>query len=104
MRGFFKIHGGAQVDGPVTLLKASGAGGNVEAKIRVVVLDLMHVKLAFGNVVVPGEDGRPVYHADNPSNPQQEVDQMNAIWTPQTQITIINYAFYPLLMTQHRRS
>jgi hypothetical protein len=83
---FFKIHGGAQVDGPVTVLKAS-AGGNVEAKIRVVVLDLMHVKLAFGNVVVPGEDGRLVFHADNPSDPHQEVDQMNAIWTPQTQIT-----------------
>jgi hypothetical protein len=100
---FFKIHGGAQVDGPVTLLKAS-AGGNVEAKIRVVVLDLLHVKLAFGNVVVPGEDGRPVFHADNPSNPQQEVDQMNAIWTPQTQITFDLISADPILINDRDKS
>jgi hypothetical protein len=100
---FFKIHGGAQVDGPVTLLKAS-AGGHVEAKIRVVVLDLMHVKLAFGNVVVPGEDGRPVFHADNPSDPKQEVDQMNAIWTPQTQIAFDLISADPILINDRDKS
>ena len=73
------------VDDPGTLVQAS-AGGKVEAMIRVVVLDLMRVKLAFGNVTVPDENGRPVFHADKPSDPQQELDQMNAIWTPQTQI------------------
>jgi hypothetical protein len=100
---FFKIHGGAMVNGPVTVVQAS-AGGKVEAKIRVVVLDLMHVKLAFGNVVVPGEDGRPVFHADNPSDPQQEVDQMNAIWTPQTQIAFDLISADPILINDRDKS
>ena len=82
---FFKIHGKALVDDPGTLVQAT-AGGKVEAEIRVVVLDLMKVKLAFGNAAVPGENGSPVLHADKPSDPQQELDQMNAIRTAQTQI------------------
>jgi hypothetical protein len=67
---FFKIHAKALVDDPGALLQAS-AGGHVEAKIRVVVLDLMKVELAFGKVVVPADDGHPVFHADKPSDPQQ---------------------------------
>jgi hypothetical protein len=64
-RTFLEIN--ALVDDPGALLQAS-AGGHVEAKIRVVVLDLMKVKLAFGNVVVPADNGHPVFHADKPSD------------------------------------
>ncbi len=100
---FFKIHGKGLIDDPGTLLKAS-AGHHVEAKIRVVVLEPMTVKLAFGNVAVPGEDGRPVFHADNPSDPQQEVDQMNAIWTPQTQIIFDLVSAAPILINDRDKS
>src|SRR5580704_3320787 len=100
---FFKIHGQCLVNDPGTLGQAS-AGGKVEATIRVVVLDLMTVKLAFGNVVVPGEDGRPVFHADDPSDPQQELDQMNAIWTPQTQIAFDLISADPILINDRDKS
>ena len=100
---FFKIHGNALIDDPGTLIQAS-ARGKVEATIRVVVLDLMTVKLAFGNVVVPGEDGRPVFHADDPSDPQQELDQMNAIWTPQTQIAFDLISADPILINDRDKS
>jgi hypothetical protein len=100
---FFKIHGQGLVNDPGTLVQAS-AGGKVEATIRVVVLDLMTVKLAFGNVVVPGEDGRPVFHADDPSDPQQELDQMNAIWTPQTQIAFDLISADPILINDRDKS
>jgi hypothetical protein len=100
---FFKIRGKALVDDPGTLVQAS-AGGKVEAKIRVVVLDLMKVKLAFGNVAVPDENGRPVFHADKPSHPQQELDQMNAIWTPQTQIAFDLISADPILINDRDKS
>jgi len=35
----------------------ASAGRKVEAEIRVVVLDMMKVKFAFGNVAVPDETG-----------------------------------------------
>jgi hypothetical protein len=100
---FFKIHGKALVDDPGALLQAS-AGGHVDAKIRVVVLDLMQVKLAFGNVVVPADNGQPVFHPDKPSDPQQEVDQMNAIWTPQTQIAFDLISADPILINDRDKS
>jgi hypothetical protein len=100
---FFKIHGKGLVDDPGTLVQAS-AGGKVEAKIRVVVLDLMKVKLAFGNVAVPGENGPPVFHADKPSDPQQELAQMNAIWTPQTQVAFDLISADPILINDRDKS
>jgi hypothetical protein len=100
---FFKIHGKVLVDDPGTFVQAS-AGGKVEAKIRVVVLDLMKVNLAFGNVAVPGENGSPVFHADKPSDPQQELDQMNAIWTPQTQIAFDLISADPILINDRDKS
>ena len=103
MRAFFKIHGKGLVDDPGTLVQAS-AGGKVQAMIRVVVLDLMRVKLAFGNVTVPDENGRPVFHADKPSDPQQELAQMNAIWTPQTQIAFDLISADPILINDRDKS
>ena len=100
---FFKIHGEGLVDDPGTLVQAS-AGGKVEATIRVVVLDLMRVKLAFGNVTVPDENGRPVFHADKPSDPQQEWAQMNAIWTPQTQVAFDLISADPILINDRDKS
>jgi hypothetical protein len=100
---FFKIHGNALIDDPGTLIQAS-ARGKVEATIRVVVLDLMNVKLAFGNVAVPGENGRPIFQADKPSDPQQELDQMNAIWTPQTQIAFDLISADPILIDDRDKS
>jgi hypothetical protein len=82
---FFKIHGKALVAAPGALVKASPAR-NVEAQLRVVVFDLKKVKLAIGNVTIPDGNGGAVYHADKPCDPQKECDQMNAIWTPQTQM------------------
>jgi hypothetical protein len=64
----------------------------------------MKVKLAFGNVVVPAEDGHPVFHPDKPSDPQQEVDQMNAIWTPQTQIAFNLISADPILINDRDKS
>ena len=69
------------------------------------VLDLMRVKLAFGNVTVPDENGQcPVFHADMPSDPQQEFDQMNAIWTPQTQIAFDLISADPILINDRDKS
>jgi hypothetical protein len=100
---FFKIHGKVLVDAPGALIQAS-AGGKVEAKIRVVVLDLMQVKLAFGNVAVPGQNGSSVLHTDKPADPQQELDQMNAIWTPQTQIAFDLISADPILINDRDKS
>jgi hypothetical protein len=82
---FFKIHGRALAGSPGALVQAS-SGRKVEAKLQVVMLDLKKAKLAIGNLIVPDESGRAVYHADKPCDPQKECDQMNAIWTPQTRM------------------
>jgi hypothetical protein len=100
---FFKLHGKALVGDPGAVVQAS-SGGKLEAKLRVVVFDLMKVKLAIGNVTIPDENGRPVYHADNPCDPQKECDQMNAIWTQQTQITFDLISSDPIFLDDRQRS
>jgi hypothetical protein len=100
---FFKIHGKALVGSPGAVVQAS-SGHKVEAKLRVVVFDLIKIKLAIGNVTVPDENGRPVYHADKPCDPQQECDQMNAIWTPQTQMAFDLISSDPIFLDDRVKS
>jgi hypothetical protein len=100
---FFKIHGKALVGAPGAVVQAS-SGRKVEAKLRVVVFDLMKIKLAIGNVTVPNENGRPVYHADKPCDPQKECDQMNAIWTPQTQMAFDLISSDPIFLDDREKS
>jgi hypothetical protein len=68
------------------------------------VFDLMKIKLAIGNVTVPDDNGRPVYHADKPCDPQKECDQMNAIWTPQTQIAFDLISSDPIFLDDREKS
>ena len=100
---FIKIHGKALVGAPGALVQAS-SGRRVEATLRVVVFDLMKIKLAIGNVTVPDENGRPVYHADKPCDPQKECDQMNAIWTSQTQMAFDLISSDPIFLDDREKS
>jgi hypothetical protein len=100
---FFKIHGKALVGFPGALVQASSAR-KVEAKLQVVVLDLMKVKLAIGNLTIPDENGRPVYHADKPCDPQKECDQMNAVWTPQARVAFDLISSDPIFLDDREKS
>lgn len=100
---FFKVHGKALVGSPGALVQASSAR-KVEAKLQVVVLDLMKVKLAIGNLTVPDENGRPVYHADKPCDPEKECDQMNAIWTPQARVAFNLISSAPIFLDDREKS
>jgi hypothetical protein len=83
---FFLIHGNKHVvDFPGATVQAT-AKGKLEASLRVVVLDKMPIKIAIRNVQIPGENGKQIFHSRIPCDPDKERDDMNAVWTPQTNI------------------
>jgi len=56
------------------------------AKLQVAVLERMIVKVAIRNVRARDAQGNMRFHAQRPCDPATQVAQMNAIWTPQTNI------------------
>jgi hypothetical protein len=100
---FFEIHGKATIGDPGAVVQAS-SGRKVEATLRVVVYDLKKVKLAIGNLTVPDQNGGVVYHADKPCDPQKECDQMNSIWTSQTQVAFDLISSDPIFLDDREKS
>lgn len=56
------------------------------ATLHVAILERMIVKVAIRNVRARDAQGTMRFHAKRPCDPAKEVAQMNAIWTPQTNI------------------
>lgn len=84
---FFRILGTVKTGlagTPVTVFGRSARGGRMEATLQVAVVEKMVVKVAIRNVRARDAQGRMRYHAKRPVDPAREVSQMNAIWTPQT--------------------
>jgi N-acetylneuraminate lyase len=63
-------------------------GGQAQpaAQLQVAVLEKMIVKVAIRNVRARDAEGNMRFHAQRPVDPARQVAQMNAIWTPQTNI------------------
>ena len=84
---FFEINGRIKPIGfPGLEVVARSAGRKIEAKLHVVVLPEIKIKVAFRNVMVPGSGGAPAFHAKKPCNEQDELLTMNNIWRPQANI------------------
>jgi hypothetical protein len=62
--------------------RAQGLG----AELKVAVVDRMIIKVAIRNVTARDQQGSMRYHANRPCHPETEVANMNAVWTPQTNI------------------
>lgn len=71
---------------PVTVLPRRVNGSMPSATLQVAVVDRIVIKVAIRNVRARDAQGKMRYHAKRPCDPAREVAQMNAIWTPQTNI------------------
>lgn len=86
---FFRILGTIKTGLPGTLVNMvprRTATGQPSATLQVVVVDRMIVKVAIRNVRARDAQRQMRFHAKRPCNPAKEIAQMNAIWTPQTNI------------------
>jgi hypothetical protein len=89
---FFRVSGAVKIGFPGTVVNVvprSARGGRPAAPaaaLQVAVVDQIVVKVAIRNVLARDAQGTMRYHAKRPCDPVKEVAQMNAIWTPQTNI------------------
>ena len=86
---FFRIRGSVKTGFPgtfVNVVPRQGRGGSTPVKLEVAVVDRVVIKVAIRNVRARDAQGTMRYHAKRPCDPAREVAQMNAIWTPQTNV------------------
>ncbi|HTH02579.1 MAG TPA: hypothetical protein VL882_20025 [Vicinamibacterales bacterium] len=85
---FFRILGTIKTGLPGTLVNMvpRWMAEKPSATLQVVVVDRMVVKVAIRNVRARDAQGQMRFHAKRPCDPAKEIAQMNAIWTPQTNI------------------
>jgi hypothetical protein len=97
---YYRVHGRISTGFPGTLVRAvpRPVPGRrtplAEVTLRVVVVDRMVIKVAIRNVHARDKQGAMRLHAKQPCDLAKEVAQMNAIWTPQT-----NIVFEPVAST-----
>jgi hypothetical protein len=86
---FFRILGTIKTGLPGTVVRVvsrSKRGAGPAITLQVAIVDRLVVKVAIRNVRARDAQGRMRFHAKRRCNPAKEVAQMNAIWTPQTNI------------------
>src|SRR5262245_18731276 len=85
---FFRILSLASTGFPATYVNAFPIRGArvPSATLQVAVVVRIVLKVAIRNVRARDAQGSMRFHAKRPSDPVKEVAQMNAIWTPQTNI------------------
>lgn len=86
---FFRIRGTSATGFPGTsvhVFARSNRGARIAATLQVAVVDRLVVNVGIRNVRARDAQGRMRYHARRPCDPAKEVAQMNAIWTPQTNV------------------
>jgi hypothetical protein len=89
---YFRIHGRAIVGSPGAIVKADPVpvrgrrAPSIGASLDVLCLASMTIKVAIRNVQARDDQANVRYHARLPCNPKVEIDNMNAVWTPQTNI------------------
>jgi hypothetical protein len=84
---FFEIKGRKKPIGfPGLEVMARSPGKKIEAKLHVVVLPEIKIKVAMRNVMIPGSGGAPAFHAKKPCSEQDELLTMNRVWRPQANI------------------
>lgn len=97
---FFAIHGNKPLGHDGTLVSAVSPQSprKVEASIQVVVLAKKTVKIAIRPVKVRNEKGEWVFHSSIQFDLEKLRDQMNQIWTPQSNIDFKLVSTDPLLL------
>jgi hypothetical protein len=83
---YFRLHGKRPLGFPGATLEIFAGGKATGQKMSAVVLDKLPVKIAIQNLQVYDSSGALVNHAQKPTDPKRELDMINSIWTPQTQI------------------
>ena len=89
---FFRVRGTIKTGFPGTLVNVvprSARGGRMPATaigLQVAVVDRIVLKVAIRNVRARDAQGRMRFHAKRPCDPLKELEKMNAIWRPQTNI------------------
>jgi hypothetical protein len=89
---YFRIHGKALVGSPGASVKAvpkpvkGRKAPSIGASLDVMCVDSMTIKVAIRNVRARDAQGEVGYHARLTCTPKDEIDNMNAVWTPQTNI------------------
>jgi hypothetical protein len=84
---FFRVLGTVKTGFPgasVSVLPRRMNGHTPRATLQVAVVDRMVIKVAIRNVRAGDAQGKMRYHAKRPADPAKMAAQMNAIWTPQT--------------------
>jgi hypothetical protein len=105
---YFSVFGKGLVGPPGTTIdaKSKGKSNNENATLRVVVVKEKKINLAICNLKV--SDGQPgagyVDHAKRPSVPANDVANMNAIWTPQSNISFSLISSDPLIIDDRLES
>jgi hypothetical protein len=88
---FFRVLGTMQTGLSGTLVNVvtrsnRGRTSSTATTLEVAVVDRIVLKVAIRNVRARDGQGQMRFHAKRPCDPAKEVAQMNAIWTPQTNI------------------
>jgi hypothetical protein len=83
---FFRVRGTLETGFPGTYIDVvpRAARGRTAARLQVAVVDRLVVKIAIRNVRARDARGAMRFHAKRPCDPVKEVERMNAIWRPQT--------------------
>ena len=96
------ISGNGLVNFPGGQIRAGS--GKKAVTLRAVVLDRMTVKISIYNVQMRDENGAPAFHAKKPCDPDNEVKNMNLVWTLQANIDFDLVSSGPLLLDDGKKS
>ena len=89
---YFRIHGKAPIASPGAVIKAEPVpvpgrrAPSIGASMDVLCLDTMIIKIAIRHVKARDTQGNIRLHARLPCDPNKELVNMNAVWTPQANI------------------
>ena len=97
---FFAIQGAGQAT--VTVQVSGGSSGAKNGQLRVAVVDQLVFKLAIRNIVVRDQNGSETIHSNNPGDANKELETINVVWKPQTNIVFELVSSAPLVVDLRR--
>jgi hypothetical protein len=96
---FFAIRGTGRVDaGGVTVQAKGGARNAKTARLQVVVADQLVFKLAIRALQVRDQAGNLTFHGNKPGDAKKELEVINAVWKPQTNIAFELVSSTPVII------
>jgi hypothetical protein len=102
---FFAIRGAARVDPGGETVQAKGGSQHAKtAKLQVVVADQLVFKLAIRALQVRDQAGTLRFHSNKPGDAKKELEVINAVWKPQTNIAFELVSSTPVIIDLGNKS